>query len=74
MSDDKPLAAYDPDTTPGTEFGEVGQSWNPEPGHPTAPVTAGETFTDEDGNTRHVDPSKDGRPVALTTGQASQED
>lgn len=48
-----PAPAYDPETTPNGLADEVGMDHQPM-GVPTAPYPHGETFTDEEGQVRHV--------------------
>lgn len=68
---DRPVRAYEPDLTPNDLVDEVGMDLAVLAAPPTAPTVAGETFTDGDGNRRHVGPRTDGRPVQLRTGSVA---
>ena len=53
-TDIKPVEAYDPETTPSPMAEFPGIQHTPTPGVPIAPHPHGETFTNQDGTTRHV--------------------
>lgn len=65
---DQPQAAYEPDSTPNVLGAEVGMDHKPA-SHPITPTPVGETLLDpESGETYHIEPRDDGRPVPLQIG------
>lgn len=73
--DETPAPAYDPESTPNGLVDEVGQDHLPT-GVPIAPYPHGETFTDEEGQLRHVPVpvDDDGTPTGTSVGVQKRED